>query len=380
MTGLAIQNLSKKYLAPDGAEVWAVRDVSLSAQPEEFVVLVGPSGSGKTTLLRLIAGLEEPDGGTIAIGGKVVNRLPPHERDVAMAFQDQALYPHMNVRENLSFGLKLRKCERPVVEKRTAAMAELLGLTHLLDRTPGSLSGGERQRVALGRAAVLGPKILLLDEPLSNLDAPLRSQLRRELVRLRRKMKVMVLYVTHDQVEAMSLGDRVAVLHQGGIQQVGSPMQVYDRPANLFVAGFIGSPAMNFIKGNMEREGGAWRFRSSTGAGEEQLNFVVSDAEGCTRALSPGLAVVAGFRPEHLHWSEGDGAGGARVRGRVDMVEPLGSESLVHVETEAGVMVVRAAPECAVRSGQDVRIAFQTNRAHFFDAVAGNNLRPMIES
>jgi multiple sugar transport system ATP-binding protein len=246
MARIIIEKLSKTFKGPGSDSIQAVDNVSLAVDDREFLALVGPSGCGKTTTLRLIAGLETPDRGTISIDGRIVNDLEPKERDVAMVFQTPALYPHMSVFENMAFGLKLRKCPRSEIEKRVTAAAEMLGLQDSLSRRPEELSGGQRQRVAIGRAIVRRPQIFLFDEPLSNLDAPLRTQMREEIARLHTALGATVIYVTHDQIEAMTLGQRVAVMHRGAIQQLGTPEEIYRRPANDFVAGFIGAMPMNF--------------------------------------------------------------------------------------------------------------------------------------
>src|SRR2546422_2475172 len=268
MACVVLENLCKRFKASKGATIRAVQDLCLTVEDGELLALVGPSGCGKTTTLRLIAGLEEPGGGTISIDGQVLHNVAPKDRDVAMVFQNHALYPHMTVFDNLAFGLKLRKIPKPECEKRVAEAAAMLDLTSCLDRLPKALSGGQRQRVAVGRAIVRRPKLFLFDEPLSNLDAPLRAEMRRKIVELQRQLRVTTIYVTHDQAEAMALGDRVAVMNEGVIRQVARPLEVYHQPANLFVAGFIGSPPMNFLHGVVTPEGGRLCFRSRQARGE----------------------------------------------------------------------------------------------------------------
>src|SRR5436309_7043550 len=260
MARVVLENLSKRFTGPGGETIRALDKASLAIEERELLVLVGPSGCGKTTTLRLIAGLEEPTSGTVAIDGQVVNPVPPQDRDIAMVFQNYALYPHMSVYENMAFGLKLRKCPRAETDRRVKAAAELLGLTACLERKPQALSGGQRQRVALGRAIVRQPKVFLFDEPLSNLDPQMRAQMRAEISRLHRRLASTMIYVTHDPVEAMTLGERIAVMREGAIQQVAAPMELYRRPANLFVAGFIGWPPMNLFLGTVLEKGRALFF------------------------------------------------------------------------------------------------------------------------
>ncbi len=306
MSAVALDRVAKRY----DETRWALDDVSLTAAPGECLVLLGPSGCGKTTLLRCIAGLEEPSRGTITVGARLVNGLPPAERDVAMVFQNYALYPHLTVRENIAFPLAMRRVAPAERSQRVAAVAEALGLSDLLERRPGQLSGGERQRTALARAIVRQPKAFLFDEPLSNLDAALRAGMRAELAALHRRLGVTALYVTHDQTEAMTLGHRIAILRAGRLEQVGTPAEVYARPATVFVATFVGNPGMNVLGVEAWRRGGV--------------------------ELGPGAA-SAGFRPEDARLGGPDGTG---LRGRVTLVEPLGAETLVHVRLDGGESVV----------------------------------------
>jgi multiple sugar transport system ATP-binding protein len=300
----------------------AVRDLNLEVGEGEFVVLVGPSGCGKTTALRMVAGLEEITDGEIRIGDSVVNDLPPRDRDIAMVFQNYALYPHKTVFENLAFGLRMRKVPKDEQRRRVEEIAQKLGLADLLSRRPSQLSGGQRQRVAMGRAIVREPKAFLMDEPLSNLDAKLRVQMRAEIARIQKALAVTTLYVTHDQVEAMTMGDRVAVMRDGVLQQVDAPQRLYDAPANLFVASFVGSPPMNLFEATVEVEGSQLVF------GETRL-----DLGGRTLREQNGRRIVVGIRPEEVR--EASGWDGARIRGRVLLVEALGAEQLVHIEVAA---------------------------------------------
>jgi multiple sugar transport system ATP-binding protein len=329
-------------------EVVALDDLSLEVADGEFLILVGPSGCGKTTALRLVAGLEKPSSGTITIGDRVVNDITPRDRDIAMVFQNYALYPHMTVYRNLAFGLKERKTPKPEIERRVREASAILGLDDLLKRRPAQLSGGQRQRVAMGRALVREPSAFLLDEPLSNLDAKLRVQMRAELKRIHQRLGITTIYVTHDQVEAMTLGDRIVVMSNGRVQQIGAPQEVYREPRNLFVAGFIGSPPMNLLRGR---------------AGDGRL--VVGDLSLPLPSSTPA-DVAVGLRPEDL--GPADGSGDA-LAFTVDVVEPLGSEVVVH----------GTVPGDAVESGADEEIAelpVPPDRVHLFDLRTGLALRP----
>jgi multiple sugar transport system ATP-binding protein len=311
-------------------DVTAVRDLNLDVAEGEFMVLVGPSGCGKTTALRMIAGLEEITSGEIRIGGKVVNDLAPRDRDIAMVFQNYALYPHKSVYENLAFGLRMRKVPKDEQKRRVEEIARILGLGDLLQRRPAQLSGGQRQRVAMGRAIVREPKAFLMDEPLSNLDAKLRVQMRAEIARIQQALKVTTVYVTHDQVEAMTMGHRVAVMRDGELQQVDTPQRLYDAPANLFVASFVGSPPMNLFEAVVERDN--FRLICKVGDTELELSADIA-AERASLANYAGRRVAVGIRPEDVR--EASGWDGARLRGRILLVESLGSEQLVHIEIAA---------------------------------------------
>jgi multiple sugar transport system ATP-binding protein len=326
MAQIELVHLSKVY----GNDVTAVRDLNLDVAEGEFMVLVGPSGCGKTTALRMIAGLEEITGGEIRIEGRVVNDLAPRDRDIAMVFQNYALYPHKNVYENLAFGLRMRKVPKAEQKQRVEEIARILGLGDMLHRRPAQLSGGQRQRVAMGRAIVREPKAFLMDEPLSNLDAKLRVQMRAEIARIQQALKVTTVYVTHDQVEAMTMGHRVAVMRDGELQQVDTPQRLYDAPVNLFVASFVGSPPMNLFEAAVERDNG--RLVCKVGDTELELPADV-DAERPSLANYAGRRVAVGIRPEDVR--EASGWDGARLRGRILLVESLGSEQLVHIEIAA---------------------------------------------
>ena len=342
--------------------VVAAKNVSLSIKNGEFVVLVGPSGCGKTTCLRMIAGLEEISKGTLKIGGRVMNDVPPRDRDIAMVFQSYALYPHMSVRQNMAFGLELRKTSKEEITRRVNDAAKMLGLEELLERKPKALSGGQRQRVAMGRAIVRQPSVFLFDEPLSNLDAKLRGQVRLEIASLHRRVGATMVYVTHDQVEAMTLADRIAVMSMGELQQFATPMQVYLAPKNKFVAGFIGSPAMNFVEGTLESVSGDLHFKS-TGF---DLTLTAAHAERLRATRGP---VTLGFRPQHIL---PDG-GAAATSGQLIHIEMMGSENLAHVECGANHLVVRLPADHALTIGQNLAIAIDASKIHIFDA-AGSNL------
>ncbi|HEX7247704.1 MAG TPA: sn-glycerol-3-phosphate ABC transporter ATP-binding protein UgpC, partial [Actinomycetota bacterium] len=342
MAEITIDDATKVY--PDGTE--AVSSLNLEIGDGEFVVLVGPSGCGKTTALRMVAGLEEISSGTVRIGGRVVNDLPPKDRDVAMVFQNYALYPHMSGHENMAFALKLRRMSRSEIDRRVRDAAGILGLTEYLHRKPKALSGGQRQRVAMGRAIVREPQAFLMDEPLSNLDAKLRVQMRAEIAKLQQDLAVTTIYVTHDQTEAMTMGDRVALMKKGRLQQVDAPQALYERPANLFVAGFIGSPAMNLVDAVLDRDGDRTTLRF--GSNELQLDDGVFDRY-------PGLAnyvgrtVVVGIRPEDLDDAAlvSGAAAGQRMTASVDLLEALGSEVLAHFTIDAPPVVTDDTKELA---------------------------------
>jgi multiple sugar transport system ATP-binding protein len=326
MAEIDFNHVSKVY----GNDVVAVRDLNLKIDEGEFVVLVGPSGCGKTTALRMVAGLEEISDGEIRIGERVVNELAPRDRDIAMVFQNYALYPHKSVYENLAFGLRMRKVPKVEQREKVEEIARVLGLSDMLQRRPAHLSGGQRQRVAMGRAIVREPKAFLMDEPLSNLDAKLRVQMRAEIARIQQALKVTTLYVTHDQVEAMTMGHRVAVMRDGILQQVDTPQRLYDAPTNLFVASFVGSPPMNLMEAAVEREGSLFVCKIGDARLELPADVV---AERPALADFAGRRVAIGIRPEDVR--EASGWDGARLRGRILLVEALGAEQLVHIEIAA---------------------------------------------
>ncbi len=367
MATVTFDHVYKRY-----GEVTAVSDFNLEIGDGEFMVLVGPSGCGKTTSLRMIAGLEEISEGTLRIGDRVVNDVAPKDRDIAMVFQSYALYPHMSVRDNLAFGLKLRKVAKPEIEKRINDAAGILQLEKLLDRKPKELSGGQRQRVALGRAIVREPAVFLMDEPLSNLDAKLRVQTRAEIARLHQRLGTTIVYVTHDQVEAMTMGERIAVMSDGLLQQVGTPQELYDRPINRFVAGFIGSPSMNFIEVEVPSKG---IDTLSEGGFHFPLPPNYRDALG----RLTGNRVVVGFRPEHLELDETPGIV-ATIRGQADVVEYLGNEELLHVTSEGREIVAIVGSSHRVRPGDNLELRLPGDKIHMFDPESGASLVRSLEA
>ncbi len=363
MAQVVMRALNKKY-----DEVHAVKDVNLDIKDKEFVVLVGPSGCGKTTTLRMVAGLESITSGRILIDDTVVNDLAPMDRDIAMVFQNYALYPHMSVYDNMAFGLKMRKFDKSEIEVRVNEAAEILGIHEYLKRKPRKLSGGQRQRVALGRAIVRHPRVFLFDEPLSNLDAKLRVQMRVELKKLHERLGTTAIYVTHDQVEAMTLGDRVVVMRDGWVQQVGDPMELYNEPANRFVAGFIGSPAMNFAEVRIAAENG------SLWAEGDGIRLKVPAEMADRVGAHAGKGVTFGIRPEDLRIA-GDGDGDAadmRLDAEVEVVERLGSEILLDVAVGKTTMVASVEPTVTAKVHDRLRFAVNPDRVHFFDEQSEN--------
>ena len=342
--------------------VHAVKDFNLQIRDKEFVVFVGPSGCGKTTTLRMIAGLEAISAGDISIDGQVINDLAPMDRDIAMVFQNYALYPHMSVYDNMAFGLKMRKFGRAEIAKRVKEAADILGIGELLKRKPRQLSGGQRQRVALGRAIVRHPRVFLFDEPLSNLDAKLRVQMRVELKKLHLRLGTTAIYVTHDQVEAMTLGDRVVVMKDGLIQQVGDPLELYDQPANKFVAGFIGSPAMNFATVTMTDGNGRITAKNAG------LEIEVPGAHADRLRPHVGRQLTLGVRPENLHLAGAGDPEGLTFNSKVEVVEKLGSEILLDVRVGNDTMVAAVAPTVRAKVQDSLRLAINPERLHFFDA------------
>ena len=370
MAELSLRNVKKIY---DNTVV-AVQSFNLEIADKEFIVLVGPSGCGKSTTLRMVAGLEAITEGEIYIGGRKVNTVPPKDRDIAMVFQNYALYPHMTVYDNIAYGLRLRKFPKRVIDQKVREAAEILDITELLKRKPKALSGGQRQRVAIGRAIVREPQVFLMDEPLSNLDAKLRNQMRSEILKLRQKVNTTFIYVTHDQTEAMTLGDRIVIMRDGFVQQVGTPQEVFHHPANLFVACFIGSPQMNTFDARLVREGERYWV-------ELEGMRVELSAEKRARLLAAGAAsqpVVLGVRPEHISLTDG----GDGVSAAVDVSEMMGSAVHIHVDAcgRDVVIVVPVSEESAergedtLRSGTPVRFTFRGSAAHVFDPETGRNL------
>ncbi len=348
MATIQINNLHKSF-----GSTQVLRDISFTVEDGEFVVLVGPSGCGKSTILRCIAGLEQPTEGSIHIGNRDVTNVPPRDRDIAMVFQSYALYPHLTVAENMGFGLKMRKAPKDEIDARVHEAADFLGLTDLLARKPKQLSGGQRQRVALGRALVRKPQAFLLDEPLSNLDAKLRTHTRTELARLHKQLNATMVYVTHDQVEAMTLGQRIVVLKDGVVQQVDTPLGAYQRPANRFVAGFIGSPAMNFLSGSVAN-------------GELSVNGLRFLLPSSVKQTSPDNVVILGLRPEELHIGPA-AANHVGFETIIEVVEPLGNELLIYAKLGESRLVIRAAPTAGIQPDQRVPLFFNPAHAHYFD-------------
>jgi multiple sugar transport system ATP-binding protein len=345
------------------ATTLAVDHINLEIRDKEFMVLVGPSGCGKSTTLRMIAGLEEISSGTVTIGDRVVNEVPPKDRDIAMVFQNYALYPHMSVYDNMAFGLKLRKYPRDEIKRLVAEAAEILGITDYLERKPKALSGGQRQRVAVGRAIVRKPKAFLFDEPLSNLDAKMRVQMRAEISKLHHRLASTMIYVTHDQVEAMTMGDRICVMKDGLIQQVDEPLTLYDRPANLFVAGFIGTPPMNFFRGRIDAHDGRLQFSDG--------DTVVALPPAWQSAAVPyaGRPVVFGVRPEDIGSRQTEGARSLpTVKATVEVVEPMGSETNLHLRTKQTAFIARIEAHRRVSVGTSLELPIMVDKAHLFDA------------
>ncbi len=358
MAGVVYEHVTKQF-----GEVKAVNDLSLDIKDKEFLVLVGPSGCGKTTALRLLAGLEEITSGSIYIGDRVVNDVAPKDRDIAMVFQSYALYPHMSVYDNMAFGLRLRKTPKAQIDKRVKEAAGLLGIGDLLQRKPKQLSGGQRQRVALGRAIVREPKVFLMDEPLSNLDAKLRVQTRAEISKLHQRLETTFIYVTHDQTEAMTMGTRIAVMRDGILQQLDTPQNLYDCPVNTFVAGFIGSPAMNFFDATV----GGTREDLYLDTGSFRLPAPPAKKERLASYL--GKTIVMGVRPEDVHdrdYAPG-GLNGAPVKANVDVMEPMGAEIYLYLVSGNKTYVARVDPRSQARPGKEVEVMMNLDRLHLFD-------------
>jgi multiple sugar transport system ATP-binding protein len=358
MADVTLRNVVKRF-----DDVEAVRSIDLDIPDNEFIVLVGPSGCGKSTTLRMIAGLEEVSGGQIFIGGELVNDLPPKDRDIAMVFQNYALYPHMTVFENMAFGLRLRHFPKPEIRARVENAARILDITDLLDRRPKQLSGGQRQRVAMGRAIVRDPKVFLFDEPLSNLDAKLRVAMRTEIKRVHQKVKTTTVYVTHDQVEAMTLADRVVVMNQGRIEQIGAPQELYHHPKTRFVAGFIGSPAMNFIPCRLEENGSGLRVRVT-----DTIALPVPDSQEARYRPAAGRELIFGLRPEHVtEPRRGDRDDARGFMATLDVVEPMGMETMVFFRLNGTEVCGRVDPASAQRPGEAMRLCANLDHMHLID-------------
>ena len=363
MAGLLLKNVTKKY---PGNDTPSVKDFNLEIKDKEFLVLVGPSGCGKSTTLRMIAGLEEITEGELYIGDRLVNDVAPKDRDIAMVFQSYALYPHMNVYQNMAFGLKLRKFKKAEIDARVREAAKILDIEHLLDRKPKALSGGQRQRVALGRAIVREPQVFLMDEPLSNLDAKLRVQMRAEISKLHKRLETTIIYVTHDQTEAMTMGDRIVIMKDGVIQQAATPEEVYNRPVNMFVAGFIGSPAMNFLNGALVDQGGSVHFKTD--------NVDLEMPEGKAKILREkgyvGKEVVLGIRPEDIHQEPVfmEASPNTIINAYIEVAENLGHEMFLYLEgVGKDTVIARVDGRLGLKEGTNIKLAVDMNRAHIFD-------------
>jgi multiple sugar transport system ATP-binding protein len=370
MAKVVIENLVKSYADKNGSGTTVVHGISLEIHDREFMVLVGPSGCGKSTTLRMIAGLEAISSGQISIDGRVVNDVLPKDRDIAMVFQNYALYPHMSVYENMAFGLKLRKMPKAEIDARVRDAAAMLGLENYLDRRPKALSGGQRQRVAVGRAIVRKPKVFLFDEPLSNLDAKMRVSTRAEISKLHASLSATMIYVTHDQVEAMTMGDRICVMKDGRIMQVAEPMELYNNPANLFVAGFIGSPPMNFLHGTTQREGTTLIFveKNSTST---PIKIPLTGKLASKAATLVDQPVIFGIRPESVR----DAVNGAAVTNlRVEVAEPMGAETFLYLTSGAHSLTARVQPNHRFELDQNFAVSFDLDHAHLFDPITEQSL------
>ena len=376
MATVSLKGIKKIY----DNKVTAVHDFNLEIADKEFIVLVGPSGCGKSTTLRMVAGLEDISEGDLLINGKRMNDVEPKDRDIAMVFQNYALYPHMTVYENMAFALKLRKVPKDEIDKKVREAAEILDITQYLERKPKALSGGQRQRVAIGRAIVRNPQVFLMDEPLSNLDAKLRNQMRAEIIKLRQRIDTTFIYVTHDQTEAMTLGDRIVIMKDGFIQQIGTPQQVFDHPANIFVAGFIGMPQMNFFDGQLVADGDHYYVKVMDATME-----LSPEAQAALKAKGvPSKAVTIGIRPEHISFAES--AGAHCLTGSVDVSEMMGSEIHLHVNAGGRDVVLRvpttelsAEHKGGIAYGTQVHFTFRGDLMHLFDPETEKNLLPLEE-
>ena len=364
MAGLSLRNIYKKY----SGGVIAANDICLEIEDKEFIILVGPSGCGKSTTLRMIAGLEDISSGQLYIDDKLVNDVAPKDRDIAMVFQNYALYPHMTEFDNMAFGLKLRKTPKDEIKRRVEDAAKILDIGHLLDRKPKALSGGQRQRVALGRAIVREPKVFLMDEPLSNLDAKLRVQMRAEISKLHKKLQTTFIYVTHDQTEALTMGTRIVVMKDGYIQQVDSPQELYDHPVNLFVAGFIGSPEMNFINATLIKEDDKVALTFGNG---HKIYLVANKAKQVIETCADyfGKEVIIGIRPENVHDEDiyMSAMADSKITVDVDLTESLGADTLLHLDVDGTHVVARVNPRTTAKAGEKIDVVFDTNKLHIFD-------------
>ena len=361
MASLSLQHINKTY--PNGFQ--AVKDFNLEIEDKEFIIFVGPSGCGKSTTLRMIAGLEEISGGTLKIGDKVMNDVEPKDRDIAMVFQNYALYPHMTVYDNMAFGLKLRKVPKDQIDKAVREAARILDLEKLLDRKPKALSGGQRQRVAMGRAIVRNPKVFLMDEPLSNLDAKLRGQMRIEISKIHQRLGATIIYVTHDQTEAMTLGTRIVVMKDGVVQQVDTPQHLYEQPGNLFVAGFMGSPQMNFLDAQIAEKGGDLIAK----VGEYDIVIPAAKAKVLKDGGYVGKTVVLGIRPEDIHDSQMfiEASPSVPMTSTVKVYELLGAEVFLYFDVNGTQVTARVDPRTNSKTGDTIKFAFDMEKSHFFD-------------
>jgi multiple sugar transport system ATP-binding protein len=369
MAKVLIENLYKIYQGTKGQEVFAVEDVNLEIDNEEFMVLVGPSGCGKSTTLRMVAGLEEISKGSIYIDGKRINDVPPKDRDIAMVFQNYALYPHMTVYKNMAFGLELRKLPKSEIEQRVREAAQILGLSDaMLSRKPKALSGGQRQRVAVGRSIVRKPKVFLFDEPLSNLDAKMRVQMRTEISKLHRRLNNTMIYVTHDQVEAMTMGDRICVMKDGRVQQVAAPLDIYNRPANMFVAGFIGNPPMNFFQGTIVQKNGRLFFsEAGNPQGAEGITLPVAPGHEKLVADFAGKPIALGLRPEDIQERMIANSEPEKIfKAQVEVVEPMGGETYVYLNSGVHSFILRSSGQVSLRANKSVELVADMSKAHFF--------------
>ncbi|WP_455580557.1 ABC transporter ATP-binding protein [Dysosmobacter sp.] len=374
MATVSLKGIKKVY----DNKVTAVHDFNLEIADKEFIVLVGPSGCGKSTTLRMVAGLEDISEGDLLIGGKRMNDVEPKDRDIAMVFQNYALYPHMTVYENMAFALKLRKVPKEEIDKKVREAAEILDITQYLDRKPKALSGGQRQRVAIGRAIVRNPQVFLMDEPLSNLDAKLRNQMRAEIIKLRKRIDTTFIYVTHDQTEAMTLGDRIVIMKDGFIQQIGTPQQVFDHPANIFVAGFIGMPQMNFFDGQLIADGGHYSLKVM----DASMDLPAQSQARLKAADVSSMPVTLGIRPEHITFAPQ--AGPHCLTGTVDVSEMMGSEIHLHISAGGRDVVLRVPTtelgsehKGGIAYGTEVHFTFRSELIHLFDPQSEQNLLPL---